>query len=57
MHRPGLVEVRTRYIGAWAPGFEIAEETRDGYRVRRLSDGALLPGEFLSADVREAMLP
>jgi hypothetical protein len=57
MHRPDLVEVRSRYIGAWAAGFQIAEETASGYRVRRLADGALIPGEFSCDDVRHADEP
>jgi hypothetical protein len=49
-----LVEVRTHYTGTWAPGFEIADETCDGYRVRRVSDGVLLPGHFHSDEIRRA---
>jgi hypothetical protein len=47
------VEVRSRYVGAWGSGFEIAERTRDGFRVRRQSDGVVLPGVFPPEDVRE----
>jgi hypothetical protein len=46
--RPGdLVEVQNRLDGTWSPGFEVVEafsgvgQTR--YRVRRLSDGVILP--------------
>jgi hypothetical protein len=46
------VEVRTRYDGQWAQGFEVAEETPTGYRLRRLSDNAVLPEEFTRDDVR-----
>ena len=46
------VEVRNSFNGAWSPGFEIAETTRHGYRLRRLSDDTVLPGEFSSEDVR-----
>jgi hypothetical protein len=47
------VEVRSRYVGAWGSGFEIAEKTPDGFRVRRQCDGLLLPCVFPPEDVRE----
>ena len=47
------VDVRSRYIGTWSRGFEVAEIVGDAYRVRRLSDGSVLPSEFSSSDVRE----
>ena len=46
------VEVRGHFSGEWSGGFEVAATTRDGYRVRRLSDRYLLPVEFLDHDVR-----
>jgi hypothetical protein len=46
------VEVRTRYTGQWATGFEVVERTAHGYRLRRLSDGAVLPVEFSSDEVQ-----
>jgi hypothetical protein len=46
------VEVRGHFIGEWSGGFEVAETTHDGYRVRRLSDRYLLPVAFLDHDVR-----
>ncbi len=51
---PGTkVEVRTTYGRSWARGFEVvAEEPDDGYRVRRISDGAVLPACFAGDDVR-----
>ncbi len=54
MHSGVLVEVRRRYDGGWSHGFEIAEQTGPGsYRVRRLSDGVVLPAEFALEDVRQ----
>lgn len=51
--KPGTrVEVRNRFHGGWSLGFEIAELDDDGYRVRRLSDGSLLPVALSRADVR-----
>ena len=51
--RPGTrVEVRRRFDAAWAHGFEVAELTPAGYRLRRLSDGELLPVDFDADDVR-----
>jgi hypothetical protein len=55
MHSGIPVEVRSRYDGRWSRGFEIAEELgADAYRVRRLSDGSVLPAEFSPEDVRQA---
>lgn len=51
--KPGTrVEVRRRFDGGWARGFEVAEVGADGYRIRRLSDGELLPVVFDAASVR-----
>ena len=46
------VEVHSHFSGEWSGGFEVAATTRDGYRVRRLSDRYLLPVAFLDYDVR-----
>lgn len=45
------VQVRTRFDGRWASGFEIADVHRRGagpaiYRIRRRSDRRVLPGFF-----------
>jgi hypothetical protein len=48
------VEVRRRFDAQWARGFEIVESTDNGYRVRRVSDGEVLPVEFGEEDVRSA---
>ncbi|MBK5289849.1 MAG: hypothetical protein JJE46_15410 [Acidimicrobiia bacterium] len=50
------VEVRSRFDQKWARGFEIAEtvtEPDPGYRIRRRSDGSVLPAVFVIDDVRE----
>jgi hypothetical protein len=47
-----VVEVHSRFRGSWAGGFEIAEVERDGYRLRRVSDGALLPDLTAASDLR-----
>lgn len=48
--------MRDRFGHRWARGFEVAEavETDDGagYRVRRLSDGSVLPVVFAADEVR-----
>ncbi len=55
---PGLspgtrVEVRTTFDRSWASGFEVVtEEPGEGYQVRRLSDGEVLPARFTREDVR-----
>ncbi len=51
------IEVRSRFDGSWVRGFEVVEETRRGtgelgLRVRRRSDGAILPTVFSPDDVR-----
>jgi hypothetical protein len=46
------VELFTAFDRTWTPGFEIAGRVTEGYRVRRLSDGSLLPGYTSSADLR-----
>ncbi len=46
------VEIRGHFRGEWSRGFEVAETTHDGCRVRRLSDRYLLPVAFLDHDVR-----
>jgi hypothetical protein len=55
---PGTrIEVRARFEGAWARGFEVAEELAadEGrrYRVRRRSDGSILPVLFDADEVRK----
>jgi hypothetical protein len=52
------VEVRSRFDRAWARGFEVAEavavgDQDPGYRVRRRSDGSILPVVFSAEEVRE----
>ncbi len=50
---PGTkVDVRNRYQGTWVRGFEVAEVTENGYRIRRLSDGSTLNELFSRDDVR-----
>ncbi|HXQ61065.1 MAG TPA: hypothetical protein VN796_01955 [Acidimicrobiales bacterium] len=46
------VSVRSRYLGQWSGGFEVAEVMDDGYRIRRLSDDHAFPDVFLFEDVR-----
>jgi len=53
--RPGMrVEVATRFRGNWASGFEVDSLGARGYRLRRCSDGSLLPTEFALTRVRAA---
>lgn len=54
MLEPGTrVEVRNRLDGRWSRGFEVVSASRDGYRLRRLSDGNELPLLFHDDDVRK----
>lgn len=53
---PGsLVSVRSRFVGAWCDGFEVASvESSDDqprYRIRRLTDGWVLPESFTDDDL------
>ncbi len=51
--QPGAdVEVRCRFDSRWARGFEIASIEDDTYRLRRRSDGSVLPATFAPNDVR-----
>lgn len=45
--------VRSRYVGQWSSGFEVAAVLDDGYRIRRLSDGHAFPDVFPFGDVHE----
>jgi hypothetical protein len=47
-----VVELYSAFNSAWAPGFEIVDSVPGGYRVRRVSDGAVLPGHTSRADLR-----
>ena len=56
--RPGTrVEVRSRFESRWSRGFEVADmqraEGRPVYKVKRRSDGSILPALFAEDDVRE----
>jgi hypothetical protein len=57
--RPALavgtaVEVRNRFCASWSDDFEIAERAGNGYRVKRRSDGYVLPTVFGAGEVRVA---
>jgi hypothetical protein len=50
---PGTpVEVRTRYLSNWVAGFEVLTVDGDQVKVRRRSDGAVLPAPVAFEDVR-----
>ena len=50
---PGTrVEVRSGYGSSWARGFEVAGVDGDEYRLRRVSDGQVLPEPFDSGELR-----
>ena len=59
---PGTrVEVRSGYRTSWARGFEVADVDRSGegerYRLRRVSDGHVLPEPFDSDALRREAPP
>lgn len=47
-----LVEVVTRFTGSWSRGFVVADVEQQAYRLRRLSDGHLLPATFSAHELR-----
>lgn len=50
---PGTrVEVRSGYGHSWATGFEVADVEDEGYLVRRVSDGHVLPEPFPLDELR-----
>jgi hypothetical protein len=55
LHVGTRVEVRGRFRGNWARGFEAATTTARGYLVRRSSDRCVLPAVDVN-DVRPAEL-
>ena len=48
------VEVYNAFSADWSSGFVVDEATDAGYRLRRTSDGTVLPAVFDPADVRRA---
>jgi hypothetical protein len=48
------VEVRRRFDAQWSRGFEVVEVAEKGVRVRRISDGEILPVVFPEIDIRKA---
>ena len=61
MRRGTRVEVRSRFESKWTHGFEVADLVDDAnaaggvpmYKVRRRSDGSILPVPFAESDLRE----
>jgi hypothetical protein len=53
--RPGTaVEVRSSFDRTWKRGFLVEKVDGGGYRLRRISDGSVLPTVFSFNVVREA---
>lgn len=52
LHIGTKVDVRTGFDRSWASGFHVEEATDEGYRVRRRSDGTVLPTVIPAEDVR-----
>lgn len=46
------VDVRNRFDGSWSSGFQVDDAAPHGYRLRRRSDGTLLPALFDTDDLR-----
>lgn len=52
LHPGTPVAVYNRSLSSWTSGFQVATRNNRGYRLRRVSDRALLPGEFTEGDLR-----
>jgi hypothetical protein len=60
LHRGQQVELRNEYTGSWAAGFEVVDVVEVArpdrpvveYRVRRSSDGSIIPALFPTRRVR-----
>jgi hypothetical protein len=50
------IEVVNRFTEDWSAGFEVLEVVADGYRIRRRSDGTVIPTTFTVSEVREELL-
>ena len=46
------VEVRSRFDQRWTTGFTVADVADEGYRLRRQSDGTVLPAWFPREQLR-----
>jgi hypothetical protein len=46
------VDVRSRFVGSWTRGFEVDEPVVGGYRIRRVSDGSVLPDVLAEDEIR-----
>ena len=46
------VDVLVSFDGEWSHGFRVEEASADTYRIRRMSDGTMLPGLFSKHEVR-----
>jgi hypothetical protein len=51
------VEVKTRFDGTWSRGFEVADVEDDGLRIKRMTDGSVLPSLFRPNEVRRESHP
>jgi hypothetical protein len=51
------VEVRTRFTARWSTGFEVDRVIGDQIRVRRRSDGFILPVPVSLDDIRPSASP
>lgn len=51
LHVGARVCVWNHFLDRWCGGFEVAEEAASGYRLRRVSDGYVLPDVFAFDDV------
>jgi len=46
------VELHSSFNDSWVAGFQIAVSDSSGYRVRRVTDGSVLPGYVSEGDLR-----
>ena len=50
------IEVVNRFTEDWSAGFEVLEIVAGGYRIRRRSDGTVIPTTFTVSEIREELL-
>lgn len=51
------VEVRRRFDAQWVRGFEVVDVNAAGVRVKRVSDGEVLPVRFAVEEIRSERKP
>ena len=48
------VEIRSRFVDRWVPGFVVLAADDQGHRIRRTSDGGVIPVSIPPTEIRAA---